>query len=416
MRHTLILLLVAAHSWAADAPFPSDAAGNPLPDIGGGIAHQDSTQALATIAEQSLQGGEYGWRSTLLDHSGTGLESLLDRYGQARISTQLDDRGRIGDSNAEMLLPIDQQLQSSRFAQFGVNSSNDQLVGNLGIVQREQYGNWLTDYSAFVDQAIGDDTTRIGIGSSSSGSNLQFAVNAYLPVGQGDGSERAAPGFDLSAKAYLPDYPQLVGSVTFARYHGDGITLPDNDEARDNPSTFTAALNYQPMPLLRLGASVQRDDAEVSDWQIQAMLSYQLGVPLAKQLRSNAAPTSLARKRNEFVERNSAVALQRPTEQVPEATFSASLSAEPATSSATLNVQTSRPVVSLSWQGDASAYVVGGGPSPLLGRSGPLSARVKLALPSDGHSYSLAARVVDSSGNTTVTPAISLQAPMKNGA
>ncbi|AOY01721.1 inverse autotransporter beta domain-containing protein [Jeongeupia sp. USM3] len=419
-RSTLlaVLLLACTQAGASDAPFRTDASGTAaLPDIGSGISRGDGEKALATLTEQSLSAGEYGWRSTLLDRTSSRLESLLDRYGKARIDTSLGDDGRLASAGADLLLPIDESGPRSRFTQLGVHSDHERTVTNLGVVQREQHGDWLLGYSAFVDQ--GGDATRLGIGNSISSDFVSLAVNAYVPVGQDDAdrSERAAPGFDLDARAYLPGYPQLGGSLKFERYRGDAITMAGNDDARDNPSAVTASLHYTPVPLFSVGASYRRDDDDERDWQVQATLSYRFGVPLARQLRNDAPANSLTRRRDDFVDRNGVIAWQGRSEAEP--AFSASLSGDTATS-VNLSVQSQYPVVALSWLGDAAPLVVPGGPSPLLGRSGTLSARIRLALPADGRSYTLAARIVDSNGNAAVTPVARVQAPaqppMQNGA
>ncbi|WP_432721732.1 inverse autotransporter beta domain-containing protein [Jeongeupia wiesaeckerbachi] len=423
----LILLLLAGPASAADAPFVSDAAGSSLPDIGSSIQHEDGEAALASMAEQSLVAGQYGWRATLLDRTGSGLETLFDQYGQARIHTQLDEEGRLGDASADLLLPIDATGPQNRFAQFGVRHDGERAVSNIGIVQRVQHGAGLSGYSAFVDRDLGGDTTRIGFGASNSSDYLRLAINTYLPVGGRGGaderSERAARGFDLNAQAHLPAWPQLGGSVRFERYHGDDISLPGSDTAHDNPSAVSASLQYTPVPLLSFGAHFRRDDNDERDWQLQATLSYQFGVPLDKQLRSSDAKPSLPRRDNDFVDRNGSVARQSSAAPAPAPAFSASLSADQAATgqpgSATLTVTSRQPIVSLAWIGDGAALLTSAGTSPLLGRSGILSARVKLALPADGHGYTLAARIVDSNGNAVVTPAIQLRAapvPMQNGA
>ncbi|GHD55502.1 inverse autotransporter beta domain-containing protein [Jeongeupia chitinilytica] len=415
MLRLLALFLLAGPAWAGEAPFRTGSGAAALPDIGNGITQNDGEKALATMTEQSLSAGQYGWRSTLLDRTGNGLESLLDQYGEARVDARIDDSGRLGGANADLLLPLGATGSRSRFAQFGVHNDNARTVSNAGVVQREHFGTWLGGYSAFVDQEIGGNTTRVGLGASGSTDYLRIAVNTYVPAGHwqddGERSERAAAGFDLNAQAHLPSYPQLGGSVKYERYRGDDITLPGSGTGRDNPSAVSASLQYTPVPLLRFGASYRRDDNDESDWQVQATMSYRLGVPLARQLRGSDPQPSLFRRRDDFVDRNGSVATESRTADAP--AFSASLSADSVaqeqTAVATLSIQCRHPVVSLSWLGDAAPLLVGGGTSTLLGRTGTLSARIRIALPADGRDYTLAARIVDSNGNTTVTPAIRLQ-------
>ncbi|BCL74470.1 hypothetical protein JHS3_02060 [Jeongeupia sp. HS-3] len=403
-----------------DAPYLSDDGRSPLPDIGksiGRITPTDGEKALAQLTEQSLSAGQYGWRSNLLDRTSNGLESLLDRYGKARLDASIGDDGRLGSASADFLLPFDETTQRSRFTQLGIRNDHDRTVTNVGVVQREQNGGWTNGYNAFVDQELGTETTRLGFGTSSNTDYLSVAMNTYLPVGDWrDGetrSERAAPGFDLSAQAYLPSYPQLSGGLKFERYRGDDITLPGSDIAHDNPSAVTASLQYTPFPLLSLGADYRRDDNDEKDWHLQATLSYQFGVPLNQQLRSNSNKPSLTRDRDAFVDRNGVLAWQSREEATP--AFSASLAgdvegAPGQAANVTLSIQSRYPVVSLAWLGDAAPLLNAAGTSPLLGRSGTLAARIRLTLPpSSGQSYSLAARIVDSNGNATVTPSIQIR-------
>lgn len=79
-----------------------------------------------------------------------------------------------------------------------------------------------------------------------------------------------------------------------------------------DPYAVTLGLNYQPVPLLTVGADYKAGTGDNSDVSINATLNYQFGVPLKDQLDSDKvkAAHSLMGSRHDFVERNNFIVLE----------------------------------------------------------------------------------------------------------
>ena len=75
---------------------------------------------------------------------------------------------------------------------------------------------------------------------------------------------------------------------------------------------MTVGVNYQPVPLLTVGADYKAGTGDNTDVSINATFNYQFGVPLKDQLNSDnvAAAHTLMGSRHDFVERNNFIVLE----------------------------------------------------------------------------------------------------------
>lgn len=160
---------------------------------------------------------------------------------------------------------------------------------------------------------------RLGLGTEAWTDYLKLSGNYYHPLSDWKDSkdfdfylERPARGWDVRAEAWLPSYPQLGGKVVFEQYYGDEVALFGTDNLEKDPYAVTLGVNYQPVPLLTVGADYKAGTGDNSDLSVNATINYQFGVPLKDQLNSDNVKVahSLMGSRHDFVERNNFIVLE----------------------------------------------------------------------------------------------------------
>lgn len=246
------------------------------------------------------------------------MESWLNQYGTAQISVQPGDKLSQSTLSADMLLPVYQNPDWLVFTQLGGRNLNDRTTLNLGVGARRFNEQWMYGVNTFYDADITGGNSRLGIGGELWSDNLRFSTNGYLRLNNwhqsrdfDDYDERPANGFDMTASAWLPSYPQLGGKLKYEQYFGDEVAMKGKDSRSKSPKTMTVGLNYTPIPLITLGAD-WRTGQGTDDLQLQAQLTYSFGVPWKDQTSSSSVARlrSLSGSLMALVERNNNIVLE----------------------------------------------------------------------------------------------------------
>ncbi|WBA56727.1 inverse autotransporter beta domain-containing protein [Providencia sp. 21OH12SH02B-Prov] len=246
------------------------------------------------------------------------VENWLNQYGTAQIGVQPGDKLSQSTLSADMLLPLYQNPDWLVFTQFGGRNLDERTTLNLGGGVRRFNDQWMYGVNTFYDIDITGNNRRAGIGGELSSDYLRFSANGYLRLSNwhqsrdfDDYDERPANGFDMTASGWLPSYPQLGGKLKYEQYFGDEVALKDKDTRSQTPKAITVGVNYTPFPLVTLGADWRKGNGS-DELQLQAKLTYSLGVPWKDQVSSAAVANlrTLSGNRMALVERNNNIVLE----------------------------------------------------------------------------------------------------------
>ncbi|MFT8258809.1 MAG: inverse autotransporter beta domain-containing protein, partial [Candidatus Symbiodolus clandestinus] len=112
----------------------------------------------------------------------------------------------------------------------------------------------------------------------------------------------------------LPQHPQLRLNLTGDRYLGE---IVHNDSIVHNRSAITVGFDYTPIPFITAGYGFNLDNTQNKAHQLQLILTYRLGVPLAEQFEPqqvHIARSSLSNWLN-LVQRNHQITLEQLVER-----------------------------------------------------------------------------------------------------
>ncbi|MEW9905794.1 MAG: inverse autotransporter beta domain-containing protein, partial [Candidatus Symbiodolus clandestinus] len=222
-----------------------------------------------------------------------------------------------------LLFPLLSGQQQLLFAQIGGHFGKTGNLLNTGIGQR-----WFTDqghwgYNLFHDYHFNNHHQRLSLGLEWQHNNLSIALNGYQPLTdkrliadtpESKTFERTARGFDLRCQYRLPQHPQLRLNLTGDRYLGE---IVHNDSIVHNRSAVTVGFDYTPIPLITAGYGFNLDNTQNKAHQLQLILTYRLGVPLAEQFEPqqvHIARSSLSNWLN-LVQRNHQITLEQLVER-----------------------------------------------------------------------------------------------------
>lgn len=266
-------------------------------------------------------------RQTLSSAATLELESLFGQYGNVNVQLAVDENYSIKDSKYDLLLPLYDDEQNIWFMQNSFHRTDNRYQGNLGFGYRTFLDpETIIGANVFYDHDFTNNHTRLGLGSEYWSNYAKFSLNGYLGLSNWKSSpdvvdylERPASGFDVSAKSWLPFYPQIGGELKFEQYFGDEVALFGVDQPRQkNPYGLTCGSSYTPVTLFTLSAEVTQGRSRVNDSKFKLDLNYKIGVPLHKQLSSSGVSESrkLSNSRYDFVNRNNNIVLQYKKENI----------------------------------------------------------------------------------------------------
>ncbi|MEB5890292.1 inverse autotransporter beta domain-containing protein, partial [Enterobacter roggenkampii] len=285
------------------------------------LAGQTSSLAQATTGRHHAQVNDVvasQARSAAISGGESAVSEWLNQFGTARVQLGVDDHFALNNSALDMLVPLYDNGRDMLFTQFGGRRHDDRTTLNLGGGVRLFRGDWMYGMNAFLDNDITGHNRRVGVGGEAWTDYLKLAANGYLGVTDWhqsrdfeDYDERPANGFDVTANAWLPAYPQLGGTLKYEQYLGDHVGLMGKDTRQKNPKAVTAGLEWTPVPLLTLGTDY-RNSGGHDELQMQAQFTWRMGASLKEQLSGDnvAASRTLAGSRLDLVERNNNIVLE----------------------------------------------------------------------------------------------------------
>ncbi|AYK16940.1 inverse autotransporter beta domain-containing protein [Aeromonas veronii] len=201
-------------------------------------------------------------QATFQKEANDQVKKLLGGVGTAEVALAFDEQFGLREYSADLLAPLFETPEQLMFVQAGGrhNDNTERTIVNIGIGQRHFYDSWMLGYNAFWDYDILRHHTRIGLGAEAWADYLKLSANVYNPLSDWKSSpdfvdhlERAARGVDLNATYYLPNYPHLGLSAKVEQYFGDKVDLAGNNQLERNPYAGTVGLEWQPVPLIKLG-------------------------------------------------------------------------------------------------------------------------------------------------------------------
>ncbi|MFC0178742.1 inverse autotransporter beta domain-containing protein [Thorsellia kenyensis] len=252
----------------------------------------------------------------------TKASDFLGRFGKAQVNISLDKEGKLSSYDVQLLSPLYDESESLIFSQAGVHEQgsgdNARLIGNFGLGYRYESTDWLAGANAFIDHDFTGNNTRLGLGAEYWTDNFKLAANTYSPLSNWKESEvmksyeqliydeRPAKGFDVRAQAYLPNYPQLGGSLVFEQYFGDDVDLFGMENRQKDPYSLSVGVDYMPVPLVKTELTHKMGKSGIDDTKLDLSLNLQLGTPLEEQLNPDnvAVARSLKGSRYDMVDRN----------------------------------------------------------------------------------------------------------------
>ncbi|OXM26199.1 invasin [Pantoea sp. AV62] len=291
-------------------------------------------------------------------------QSLLSPYGTAQLDLMVDMNGNFTGTGGDLFSALADENSMLTFSQLGLHDTGDGVVGNAGLGQRWDAGNWLLGYNGFLDRVFSSGLQRASLGTEAWSDNLRLSANYYMPLSGwknlGDSQQqRMARGYDITSQTYLPFYRQLGVSVSYQQYLGENVDLFNSGNRYHNPSAMSFGLSYTPVPLVTLSATHKTSSAGETQDQLGLKLNYRFGVALRRQLDASNVDEarSLRGSRYDIVTRSDTPVLsfrQRKTLSVFLATPPWQLNAGESLP-LKLQVRASNPIKAVSWQGDTQA-------------------------------------------------------------
>lgn len=335
-----------------------------LASIAKSIGEASNSDSDASFGQQAGVWAFNHLRDQVADRVESEGQSLLSPYGTAQLDLMVDMNGNFTGTGGDLFSALADENSMLTFSQLGVHDTDDGVVGNAGLGQRWDAGNWLLGYNGFVDRVFSNGLQRASLGTEAWSDNLRLSANYYMPLSGwknlGDSQQqRMARGYDITSQSYLPFYRQLGVSVSYQQYLGENVDLFNSGNRYHNPSAMAFGLSYTPVPLVTLSATHKTSSAGESQDQLGLKLNYRFGVALSRQLdASNVAEArSLRGSRYDIVTRSDTPVLsfrQRKTLSVFLATPPWQLNAGESLP-LKLQVRASNAIKAVSWQGDTQA-------------------------------------------------------------
>ncbi|OCG23837.1 hypothetical protein A9G11_04170 [Gilliamella sp. wkB108] len=328
-----------------------------------------------------MQGKDYaeryvrnGVKSQVVDPLRSAAQDFLGRFGTVQFQFDVSDKAEFRNVNLKLFSPWYDSENTLIFSQVSFQEyEHNRGIGNVGIGQRWDVADktWLLGYNVFLDHDFQRDHNRLGIGLEAWTDYFKFAANFYHPLSDWKESrdfdeflERAAQGFDIRLQGYLPQYPQLGGSLMYEQYFGDKVALFGKDNLQKDPRAITASIDYTPVPLFTIKASHKRGQNKKSATQAELTMNFRMGVPIKDQLDPDmvSAARSVKGSRYDLVDRNYNIVLE-----YKEKKFSVDLAIESTkliegeTYGLNISLHNNKGLNSLSWAGDMLEIDAGGG-------------------------------------------------------
>ena len=269
----------------------------------------------------------------------SALSGLVDG-GRARLNFSVDWDGRI-NGEGDVLLPFWDSQYTTIYTQLGARSMSgmqhggsdgegaDRWIGNAGIGQRwfpyaeslTDAGNLMLGYNAFFDYDFTRSHQRGGFGVEAQYDWLRLASNYYFPISSWrdskdfDGDfvkERAAEGWDVRVKGYMPFYRNLAVTGAYSQWYGDHVGMFSSSKLEKDPKVWSYGLEYTPVPLVSGFVNQRSTENGRSDTEFGLRFTYHFQMPWEDQI-SHAKVAELrtvSGSKHEFVDRENRIILE----------------------------------------------------------------------------------------------------------
>ncbi|EFD1055115.1 intimin-like inverse autotransporter SinH [Escherichia coli] len=294
--------------------------GKSLKERGVNYVAESAQQGFENLTPEALESQARSYLQGQITSSAQSyIEGALSPYGKVRSNLSIGQDGSLDGSSIDYFVPLYDSQKSVYFSQLSAQRKEERTIGNIGFGVRHNLDKWLLGGNIFYDYDFTRGHRRLGLGTEAWTDYLKLSGNYYHPLSDWKDSkdfdfylERPARGWDVRAEAWLPSYPQLGGKVVFEQYYGDEVALFGTGNLEKDPYAVTLGMNYQPVPLLTVGADYKAGTGDNSDLSVNATINYQFGVPLKDQLNSDNVKVahSLMGSRHDFVERNNFIVLE----------------------------------------------------------------------------------------------------------
>ncbi len=286
--------------------------GNAARTVHDGVLTNLSSRLVGAETSDELAAGIGSYlRGEAQGYLNTSAENWLSQYGTAQVNVDIDDNFRMASGTADVLIPFFSSSEgedaATWFIQPGVvfnadNTYNGRDFAHIGIGYRAKNANRFYGINAFYDHDLTRSHQRGSIGVEYGIDYLKLSGNYYIPLSGWKASvdqlplfagtpleERPAEGFDARIRGYLPANPALSAEASYQQFFGDHIEVSNGSDPIDSPYQLDFALNFQPVPLLGFSIGYTEEEGGRSGFNANLTMTYQLGVPLSKQLDTRMA-------------------------------------------------------------------------------------------------------------------------------
>ena len=260
------------------------------------------------------------------------LSSLMDG-GRARLNFSIDWDGNV-NGEGDVLFPFYDSQYTTIYTQIGARTMNDEdtdtrWIGNLGLGQRwfpaarslADSGDWMFGYNAFYDYDFTRNHQRGGVGVEAQYDWLRLASNYYVPLSgwrdseDFDGDfvqERAAEGWDVRLKGYLPFYRNVALTGSYGQWMGDHVGMFGSERLEEDPRVWSYGLEYTPVPLVSGFLTQRQTERGRTDTEAGLRFTYHFQMPWEDQLSHDkvAELRTVSGSRHEFVDRENRIILE----------------------------------------------------------------------------------------------------------
>lgn len=282
--------------------------------------YSDKAQTLATVLSQkdSANAASSLVRGAAVNEVNRSVESWLNLYGSARVALNVDAKGGLDGSAADVLFPLYDRESWLLFNSLGLRHIDQRTTGNIGIGGRYFADSWMMGINTFLDNDFTGKNRRFSVGAELGRDFAKISANTYWRISDWhqsrdfvDYDERPANGYDLRFEGWLPIYPQLGGTLAYEKYRGNEVALFGKDHRQKDPSAMTMGINYTPIPLVTLGSNYRSGSGGNNETQFNLQLNYRLGDKWSDHLDSDRVKQTrtLAGSRYDLVDRNNTIVL-----------------------------------------------------------------------------------------------------------
>ncbi|MEQ5974197.1 inverse autotransporter beta domain-containing protein, partial [Serratia liquefaciens] len=256
---------------------------------------------------------------------GSSIQQWLSQFGTAQVQLDVDKNFSLKNSQIDLLVPLYEQKDKLVFSQGSLHRTDDRMQSNLGLGYRWFNNDYMLGVNTFFDYDLSNNHARMGGGGEYWRDFLKLGVNGYQRLTNWkdskdveDYQDRPANGWDIRAEAYLPNWPQLGGSLIYEKYYGNEVALFGKDNRQSNPHAITVGVSYTPFPLITFNLEQIKGSAGSSENRVGLQVNYQFGTSLDTQLSGDSvkAMRSLQGQRYDLVDRNNNIILEYKKQDV----------------------------------------------------------------------------------------------------